>query len=253
MTNEPADPKAPSDESFASDEYIRLGLPAYDRVWFGNDMARVQKVLTSLAQDDYRHLPRYKSERSGDVFARLTSPQNLELFRDRSLPLEARFPQALNHLQVTNQILKLYLSGFVKNEIADSELVELMAAQFRSSVVMLELVDEFIPTIKKDDPTYQVRMQGLEKIRLGLAGLVASGLQTLTERKSYRKSELIRLVAYMQESFPLIVPRLPPGARMETMSELERMQEDPAMKDLQPGLGELCSMIKHSMEKAKAP
>ena len=58
--NKAAGRKPPSDESFPSDEYIRLGLPAYDRVWFGNDMARVQKVLTSLSQEDYRHLPRYK-------------------------------------------------------------------------------------------------------------------------------------------------------------------------------------------------
>ena len=59
-------------------------------------------------------------------------------------------------------------------------------------------------------------MQGLEKMKFGLAGLVAGGLQTLTERESYRKGELIRLVGYMQESFPLIVPQLPPGARRET-------------------------------------
>jgi hypothetical protein len=251
--NKAAGRKVPRDESLASDEYIRLGLPAYDRVWFGNDMARVQKVLASLAQEDYRHFPRYKSKRSGDVFARLTSPQNLELFRDRSLPLEARFPQVLNHVQATNQIFKLYVSGFVKNEIADSELVELMAAQYRSSVVMLELVDEFLPTIKKDDPTYQVRMHGLEKVKLGLAGVVSGGLQTLTERENYRKSELVRLVGYMQESFPLLVPRLPPGARTETMQELERMQEDPAMKYLQPGLEELRSKVKRSLDKAEAP
>ncbi len=204
--NEPADRKAASDESYTSEEYIRLGLPAHDREWSGNDMVKAEKVLTSLAKKGYRHLPRYKSERSGEVFARLTSRQNLDLFRNRSVPLEGRMPQALNYIGANNQILKLYLSAFLKNDTTDSDIVELMAAQLRSMVVMLELVDELIPTIKKDDPSYQVRMQGLEKMKLGLASVVAGGLQTLTERESYRKSELVRLVGYMQESFPLMVP-----------------------------------------------
>ncbi len=216
-------------------------------------MIKAEKVLTSLAQKGGRHLPRYKSERSAEVFARLTSPQNFGLFRNRSLPLEARFSQLLDYYQASNQILKLYLSAFLKKDVRDSELIELMGAQLRSTVVVLELVDELLPTLKKDDPSYQVRIQGLEQMKRGLASVVAGGLQTLTEREIYRASELARLVDYMQETFPLIVPRLPPGARTETVVRLEKMQEDPAFKDLQPGLGELFLKVQGSLEKGKAP
>jgi hypothetical protein len=248
-SNAPADPKAPRDESLTSEEYIRLGLAAPDREWTGNDMVEAEKVLASLAQNGYRRLPRYKSERSGEVFARLTSPRNLDLFRNRSLPLEGRFPQSLSYLQAGNQIFKLYLSAYLKKEALDSELVELMGAQFRTTAVILELVDEFLPTIKKDDPKYEVRMQGLEQMKRGLASVVAGGLQTLTERENYRGSELARLVGYMQETFPLIVPRLPPAARDETLVRLEKLQADSAMKDLQPGLRELNLKVKASVPK----
>lgn len=248
-----ADPKTSSDESLTAEQYLGLGLPAQDREWSGDDMVKAAQILASVAQKGYWQLPRYKSNRSGEVFARLTSPQNLDLFKNRTLPLDARFPQALNHFQANNQVLKLYLAGFLKKEVRDSELVELMGSQFRSTVVMLELVDEFLPTIKKDDPKYQVRMQGLDQMKRGLASVIAGGLQTLTERNSYQGSELVRLVGYMQETFPLIVPRLPPGARTETMLRLEKMQDDPALKDLQPGLGELRSKVKAALEKRAAP
>ena len=248
-SNAPADPKAPRDESLTSEEYIRLGLAAPSREWSGNDLAEAEKVLASLTQKGYRQLPRYQSERSGEVFARLTSPQNLDLFRNRSLPLDARLPQSLSYLQAGNQIFKLYLSAFLKKEARDSELVELMGAQFRATVVVLELVDEFLPTIKKDDPKYEVRMQGLEQMKRGLASIVAGGLQTITERESYRSSELARLVGYMQETFPLIVPRLPSDAGAETLIRLEKMQADSAMKDLQPVLRELHLKVKASVPK----
>ena len=186
-------------------------------------------------------------------FARLTSPQNLDLFKNRTLPFDIRFPQALNYFQASNEVFKLYLAGFLKRDVRDSELVELMGSEFRSTMVMLELVDEFLPTIQKDDPQYQIRMQGLDQMKRGLASVVAGGLQTLTERESYRGSELLRLVGYMQETFPLIVPRLPPASRSETLLQLEQMQEDPALKDLQPALGQLHSKVKASVEKAAAP
>jgi hypothetical protein len=211
-------------------------------------MVKAEKILFSVAQKGYGQLPRYKSERSGEVFARLTSSQNLDLFRNRTLPLESRFPQLLDYIQASNQVLKLYLAGFLKKGVRDSELVELMGAQLRSSAVMLELVDELLPTIKKDDPTYEVRMKGLDQMRRGLASVVSGNLQTLTERDSYRGSELVRLVGYMQVTFPLIVPRIPPGARTESLLKLEKMQDDPALKDLQPGLGELLSKVKAALD-----
>lgn len=248
-SNAPADPKAPRDESLTSEEYIRLGLAAPDREWSGNDIVEAEKIFASLAHKGYQQLPRYQSERSGEIFARLTSPQNLNLFRNRSLPLDARLPQSLSYLQASNQILKLYLSAFLKKEVRDSELVELIGAQFRATVVVFELVEEFLPTLKKDDPKYQVRMQGLEQMKRGLASVVAGGLQTITERKSYRGSELARLVGYMQETFPLIVSRLPLDARTETLIRLEKLQADSAMKDLQPGLRELHLKVKASVPK----
>ena len=246
----PADSKDPRDESLTSEQYLRLGLPAQDREWSGDDMAKAASVLASVARQGHGRLPKYMNERSGEVFARLTSPQNFNLYKNRTLPLDARFPQSLNYFQAINQVCKLYLAGFLKNDVRDSELVELMGAQLRSTVVMIELMDEFVPTINMDDPTYQVRMQGLDQAKRGLATVVAGGLQTLTERKSYRESELVRLIGYMQETLPLIVPRLLPEARTEILLRLQKMQDDPALKDLQPDLRELHSKVKVAVDKA---
>jgi hypothetical protein len=247
------DPKSSNDESLTLDEYIRLGLPAYDRLWSGDDMVKAEKVLTLVSQKGYRQLPRYKSERSGKAFDRLTSAQNLDFFKDRTFPLNARFPLLINYFQSSNQVFKLYLAGFLKNDVSDSEMVELLGAQLRSALVLLEIVDEFLPTIKKDDPKYQVRMQGLDQMKRGLASVVAGGLKTLTERESYRASELVRLVGYMQETFPQIVLRLPDGSRTETLFRLDKLQDDPALKDIQPGLRELRSKVKAAVEKASIP
>jgi hypothetical protein len=248
----PANSEAQVDESLTSEEYLRLGLPAQDRDWSSEDMANAAKILESLAQKGYRQLPRYKSERSGEIFARMTSAQNLDLFKNRTLLLDARFPQAADYLQASNQISKLYLTGFLKKEVRDSEIMEWMGSQFRMTVIMLDLVDEFLPSIKKDDPSFEARMQGLDQMKRGLASVVAGGLQTLTESESYRPSERIRLIGYMEETFPAIVPQLPPASRQETLLRLEKMKVDLALKELQPGLETLHSKVKASVENGAA-
>jgi hypothetical protein len=57
----------------------------------------------------------------------------------------------------------------------------------------------------------------------------------------------------MQETFPLIVPQLPPGARTETLLRLEKMQHDPALRDLAPGLAELNAKVKAAVKKGASP
>lgn len=236
-TSAPADDR---DESLTSAEYIRLGMPAHDRDWAGNDMMEVQKILTALAEQGFRKLPRYQSERSGDVFARITSAQNLEILQNRTLPLDARFPNALNHFQANAQLMKLYLTGFLRQEVRDSELIELIGSQLRLTVVVLDLTDEFLPRIDRND---QARMRGLEQMKRGMANVVAGSLTTLTETELYRESERARLVGYMQDAFPQIVPRLQPASRDETLVRLRKMQEDDALKPLRPGLRELLGKV----------
>lgn len=122
-------PEAPAekdDQTLTPDEYIGLGLPAYDRDWGGADMARAAKILRSFGERKYHQLPRYQSERSGEVFARLASPSNLDLFRNDSLPLGGRLADALNYFQAHNEIFKFYLAAFQNGDVRDCELVELM-------------------------------------------------------------------------------------------------------------------------------
>ncbi|MBN9521123.1 hypothetical protein J0H58_21820 [bacterium] len=183
----------------------------------------------------------------------MTATENLDGLRNRGTTIGVRFPLAISHFQATNQILKLYLGVFVKGEVRDSEMVELVGSQLRATVVALDLVDEFIPTLDKDDPTYSNRMRGLERIRGGLGGVVAGSLQTLTERETHRADERARLVGYMEATLPRLVPRLLPGSRAETLTRLEAMQTDPTLADLQPGLGRLRERVLAALDGSSAP
>jgi hypothetical protein len=108
---------------------------------------------------------------------------------------------------------------------------------------MLDLIDEFLPTLDMNDSSYAVRMQGVNQVRKGLAMTVAGSLQTLTERQSYRTSELKRFAVHMKATVPEILPRLSNGSRKESIIRLQSFKNDPKMQDLNPELSELVAAV----------
>lgn len=218
------------DDSLAANEYISLGIPSHDRRWVGQDMAAAASKLRSLAAQSPAKLPRAGSSRSGPVFDRIVSADNLKFFRSRSLPLSARFPDAITYAESQTAILKTYLAARESNAVTGRELVELMGAQLRLAGVMLELVDEFVPTLSKDDPKYPVRMAGLDQMRQGLAGAVAGSVITLTESQFYDVDSRTKLMAYCRETFPSIVPKLTVPSQQEVVQRLDALVEHDAVR-----------------------
>ncbi|WP_417387074.1 hypothetical protein [Gimesia sp.] len=243
----------PVDNSLMLKEYIEAGVPAGDRSWTGNDMAKAAEILAGIAQQDRSKLPRYQSQNSGEMFKRLTADDNLDSYRNQTLPLQQRLPDGINYMQSSNQILKLYLTAFKQQEVGDSELVELIGAQLRVSAVMMTLVNEFLPSLNKDNPDYPARMEGLKRMKNGLATIVAGSLQTLTESQTYRPSELKRLIGYMQLTFPTLLPEVPESSRDEFITRLQSFSADPQMQNLNPELDKLLATVKASIQSNQNP
>lgn len=231
----------PADRSLTLNEYLESGIPTIDRTWSGADLERAVGILEQIASRNGGHLPRYQSPSSGGVFDRLTTERNLELYRNRSLPLEARFPDAMQHMQAVNQLTKLYLKELLRKSVGDSELVEFIGATLRVTVVMFELVNEFLPTLDPTDPTYPTRMAGLQQLRSGMAAVVAGALQTLTE--PHRTSELKRLCSHLAATLPAILPELSEGGRTEAKIQLQTFLNDPKMQRLNPELQAIVSAV----------
>jgi hypothetical protein len=229
-------PEPVADHSLPASEYISLGMPSYDREWIGQDMAVAAAKLQALAAQSPGQLPRFGSKRSGPMFARIVARDNLKFFRSRSLPLASRFPQSLDYFQSLNAILKVYLSAREANQVTGEDMIELVGAQLRAVQVELELVDEFVPTLSKDDPKYPVRMAGLDQMRRGLAQMVSGVITTLTEKQAYDVGTRAKLVGYCRETFPSIVPKLSAPSQQEMLRRVDELVDDSSIRDLRPQL-----------------
>lgn len=230
----------PADQSLTQAEYLSAGVPAVDRTWSGDDMQRASKALSALAQQG--KLPRYGSARSGLVFARMTAAENLDMVRDTTA--SSNVDPTLAYFTATNDLLQVYLAGFQKDQIGDTELVELMGFEFRTAVLLLDMVARSQRSLKPTDGNYQQAMNGVARMKNGLAMVAAGSITTLGERTSFRTSERLRLLGYMKETFPAMLAPLSPDARAEVLTRLEGMAADTALAPLRPGIMDLAAAIR---------
>jgi hypothetical protein len=229
-------PPAIDDKSLPDDRYVSLGFPSYDRAWTGIDVEAAAKRLTALAASHPEQLPRFESDKSGKTFARIAAPMDASFLRRRSLSLAVRLPEALQYLEATNSIFELYVSAFAAKQVAGAELAELFGGQLKNCMVMLELIDEFLPTVAKDDPSYPERMAGLEEMLGGVAEAVMGAMTTLTEEEAYSAGTRLKLLGYCRETFPSIVPRLTGASQAEVRHRLDELVADPKLRELRPQL-----------------
>ena len=251
-----ADRPVPSpipDESLPADEYVKLGMPAYDRTWTSEDFVRVEKVLKAIAEKNDKELPRYKSPRSGEVFARLTSAANFDPYRDRTLAFKLRFGPALQQYETNVKILKIYVSAQPAKHIGDSELVELIALQLRGSKFVVELVDELFANSQAGRPFHAGTQEGIGNDEAGLAEVVSGSLQTLTEQTVYRDSELARLVDSMEETLPTLVPFCSRPSQIEMTQRIDTLLKDARYQELHPGLRKVQAKVKTALDKSAGP
>ncbi len=246
-----SDNQIPDDHSLPLDEYLEAGVPAHDRNWTGSDMQQAAEALGKLTKEDAALLPRYQSPQSGKLFDRITSAENLDLYQNEQSPIEVRVHEAILLMQSSNQILVLYATAFADQKVADSELIEMIGSTLRLSATIVSLINEFLPTLNKNDPTYPTRMESLDNVRKNLATVVIANLKVLTESDLYRTSELKRLLGHMQDTYPVILPALPETSRTEALQRLRTLIEDPEMQPLRPELKSLLTTVEQSAEQAE--
>jgi hypothetical protein len=67
------------DHTLKPEAYQRLGMPDYKKVWTNDDYVSCNITLSSLKINDPLSLPRKNSRKSGPLFKRMVSEENISL------------------------------------------------------------------------------------------------------------------------------------------------------------------------------
>jgi hypothetical protein len=236
----PAEPKlatsralwAVVDKSLSSDRYVKLGLPSYGRVWNSRDMTEAATHLEELFEEHPDQLPRFRSSKSGAMFARIVAPENLKPFRSESLPPGVRFNVMFKYGNELRAIARIYLSARMTRRVSEDDLTEMCGAILELNVVTLDVLDELLATRSRYSRVLAARTDLLRR----LAEVTAEALRYLTNERRNSPDARQRLLARLRKTLPHIVPQFTAPCRVEVLLRLDRIAADPKLKRLQPDL-----------------
>ncbi len=156
------------DHSLALEEYKELGMPDYSSVWNMEDYSNAFYVLNTLKYQNPKALPSRDSEKSGVLFSRMISLDNLSFLQDETLPLYVKadmikwFVNTLMELKVAYTIIGMNRQYYVR-ELNDIDITRMRVAQR-----MLGLGSEINESEDPSDVDMQSDYPQIQKMYLNL-------------------------------------------------------------------------------------
>lgn len=112
-----------------------------------------------------------------------------------------------------------YATAANKGTNVHTEMAMQVSFMLRVAKVGTILVDEFIPTIQKDDK-YEIRLAGLKRMYSGMTTMFVGAEASLSETSFYSPDDRSLLIQTMAEVLPAIKNAFPAGYNVELRKKL---------------------------------
>lgn len=176
-----------TDQSLTFEEYQKLGMPDYNKVWNMEDYSNAFYVLNTLKFENAKALPSRESEKSGVLFSRMISTDNLSFLQDETLPLWARadmikwFVNTMLDLKVAYTLIGTERQYYVR-ELMDIDIFRVRVAQ-----KMLDLGNKLY---ESDDPSDVMMQADFPKIQKMYVDIILELLEVQQHTDKYPQETL---------------------------------------------------------------
>ena len=131
-----------TDHSLTLVEYKELGMPDYNSAWSMEDYSNAFFVLNTLKYENLKALPSRESEKSGVLFSRMISIDNLTFLKDEALPLYAKAEMIKWFVNTLMELKDAYTTIGSNTQYYIRGLMDIDIFRLRVAQKMLELGNE---------------------------------------------------------------------------------------------------------------
>jgi hypothetical protein len=179
--------KYEKDYSLSIEEYQELGIPNPTRVWDPKDITNAGNALTELKWKNPYALPRKDSEKSGMLFRRMISLDNMTFLQDESNALNEKAYQILEFLSVFEGWIKLYNNPLWKKPYYHRELIEIYINGVNVTQKMLDIADKIQ---ESNDPDDVMMQSGDAEIRINYVSSLLNVMKIQSNTSHFLEEDL---------------------------------------------------------------
>lgn len=208
-------PEAPikSDGSLTLKEYAKLGMPSPGKAWAGRDYIRACRALVDLAKRRPDLLPRWRSDKSGKLFARMVSVENLKPAENAKAALNPRLQLAGTCMVAFGSTLITYGKANTETGLYGDEIIEMIGFGLRVAALTMELLGELPRDALRGGAAAARNEKVVKQTIEGLSEVVDGAIAACGDGRTYTLDARLRLAGYLKEALPRLLPRLPEEKR----------------------------------------
>jgi hypothetical protein len=233
-------------QSAGIDKYIEKGFPSPDRPWSANEYQAFAEAMDKIKADGSLPIPRKGDTQTGPLFDRLVSTENLEMSQTPSLPVGTRLVAASNLMLKLSPVLLAYYDQKAAHQEFGAEVLEVMAYILQSEDVMCAVAQQFLDGLSPQERGNPARVDGLKKMKGGVAQTINGALSTLNELSQYEKADLDRFAKRLVTLLPPLWPRIDETVRLEFSVRVKKLAESHTDDAIRQSMVQLESALKNS-------
>jgi hypothetical protein len=168
-------------------------------------------------------MPVSGSWKSGSVFSRILSRDNLSFLNDTSMPLHEKAYRIQAISAFTNELGRMYTDNFRKEQYYSNELIEIYIFEIWIKDRMLELADRIMNSSEPGDISMK---SGRQAIINGYSALIISLLKNNNKERTFSARQLKKLDKELAGSIVRNISYLGTDARLDVAAEIESFTGD---------------------------
>lgn len=157
-----------TDHSLTLVEYQELGMPDYNSVWSMQDYSNAFYVLNTLKYNKPMALPSRESEKSGELFSRMISIDNLAFLQDETLPLHTKADMIKWSVNILMELKVAYTTIGTSTQYYVRELMDIDIFRLSVAQKMLELGLEINESEDPSDVDMQSDYPAIQQMYLNI-------------------------------------------------------------------------------------
>jgi hypothetical protein len=236
------DPVVAPDNSLDSLEYVTRGLPGYDHVWSAADYEEAVAGLKAISAANPTWLPRSGSAKSGKLFSRIVSIDNLisvSHISDLSLQVTAY----MSILISDGKFIAIYGTNTSSEHAYDREFIEICLHFVDVFGNIFSIVDEKVMPLAKDDRTRLQVENWIPDLRNVASQYLTGIIDILADHKDIRTTELLMLAHGLRPHIRQLYEKVPDKTQIEIRTKLKQVSAVEADAYLNRALTDLLELV----------
>lgn len=189
--------KSEKDLSLTLKEYRTLGVPDHNKQWSQDDYLDAFIALNKLKLTKPSCLPRKNSKRSGELFYRMISEENLSFLQVDTTSFAEKAYQIQYYSSIQNELVKLYTIVLREDQYYYQELIDLYIFGLVVTQKKLDLANRISNSKDEADKKLQY---GLYSVQLGYMEMIIYILENQNISISYSDKDHERISESVVES-----------------------------------------------------